>query len=117
MHMRLPVLSIIQGRDGKGILYVWAGGNGGGAGDNCNCDGYTASPYTLSISAGKCIGSVHCTYTPVCMGWRKWQKCTLQLHCNYTASTLMYMCICDVTLFPRILYPYLYRKCTLQLYS
>ena len=38
-----------QGRKGKGVIYVWAAGNGGSKGDNCNCDGYTSSIYTLSI--------------------------------------------------------------------
>ena len=33
------------------MIYVWASGNGGEKGDNCNCDGYTASIYTLSISS------------------------------------------------------------------
>lgn len=41
----------MQGRDGKGVIYVWASGNGGGKGDNCDCDGYTGSIYTLSISS------------------------------------------------------------------
>ncbi|XP_063600143.1 neuroendocrine convertase 1-like [Penaeus indicus] len=40
-----------MGRQGKGIFYVWASGNGGSSGDNCNCDGYTSSIYTLSISS------------------------------------------------------------------
>lgn len=39
------------GRQGKGVLYVWANGNGGAAGDNCNCDGYVNSIYTISIGA------------------------------------------------------------------
>ena len=38
-----------EGRNGKGAIYVWASGNGGSKGDNCNCDGYTASIYTVSI--------------------------------------------------------------------
>ena len=42
-----------QGRNGKGVIYVWASGNGGGAGDNCDCDGYTNSIHTLSISSGQ----------------------------------------------------------------
>ena len=33
------------------MVYVWASGNGGSAGDNCNCDGYASSPYTLSINS------------------------------------------------------------------
>ena len=30
---------------------MWASGNGGRDKDNCNCDGYTNSIYTLSISS------------------------------------------------------------------
>ncbi|XP_014679429.1 PREDICTED: furin-like protease 2, partial [Priapulus caudatus] len=40
-----------KGRNGKGSIFVWASGNGGLHGDNCNCDGYTNSIYTLSISS------------------------------------------------------------------
>ena len=36
-----------QGRQGKGSIFVWASGNGGRDGDNCNCDGYTNSIFTL----------------------------------------------------------------------
>ncbi|KTF72931.1 hypothetical protein cypCar_00048316, partial [Cyprinus carpio] len=39
------------GRGGKGSIFVWASGNGGRQGDNCDCDGYTDSPYTISISS------------------------------------------------------------------
>ncbi|KAF5270367.1 hypothetical protein FQR65_LT05555 [Abscondita terminalis] len=42
---------ITEGRGGKGCIYVWASGNGGDRGDNCNCDGYLASPYTISIGS------------------------------------------------------------------
>ena len=42
---------INQGRNGKGSIFVWASGNGGRQTDNCNCDGYTNSIYTLSISS------------------------------------------------------------------
>ncbi|KAG8430701.1 hypothetical protein GDO86_020116, partial [Hymenochirus boettgeri] len=38
-------------RNGKGSIYVWASGNGGRQGDNCDCDGYTDSIYTISISS------------------------------------------------------------------
>lgn len=40
---------IKYGRQGKGALYIWANGNGGALGDNCNCDGYVNSIYTISI--------------------------------------------------------------------
>ncbi|XP_023311252.1 neuroendocrine convertase 1-like [Anoplophora glabripennis] len=42
---------VTEGRDGKGSIYVWASGNGGIKNDNCNCDGYLASPYTISIGS------------------------------------------------------------------
>ncbi|GIZ01576.1 neuroendocrine convertase 1 [Caerostris extrusa] len=42
---------IKKGRSGKGTIYVWASGNGGSKGDNCNCDGYTNSIYTLSVGS------------------------------------------------------------------
>lgn len=38
-----------HGRNGKGTIYVWAAGNGGRLNDNCNCDGYTSSIYTITI--------------------------------------------------------------------
>ena len=40
-----------QGRGGKGAIYVWAAGNGGKRADNCNCDGYVSSVYTLSVGS------------------------------------------------------------------
>lgn len=30
---------ITYGRNGHGAIYIWANGNGGGRGDDCNCDG------------------------------------------------------------------------------
>ncbi|XP_059163454.1 furin-like protease kpc-1 isoform X4 [Physella acuta] len=42
---------ITKGRGGLGSIFVWASGNGGRDFDNCNCDGYTNSIYTLSISS------------------------------------------------------------------
>lgn len=41
----------LSGRGGKGNIFVWASGNGGRYDDNCNCDGYTNSIYTISISS------------------------------------------------------------------
>uniref|UniRef100_A0A6A7FR57 Neuroendocrine convertase 1-like n=1 Tax=Hirondellea gigas TaxID=1518452 RepID=A0A6A7FR57_9CRUS len=40
-----------EGRGGKGTLFVWASGNGGLTNDNCNCDGYASSIYTISINS------------------------------------------------------------------
>ncbi len=45
------IKGITEGRNGKGVIYVWASGNGGRHGDNCDCDGYTGSIYTISISS------------------------------------------------------------------
>jgi len=55
----------MDGRNGSGNIYVWATGNGGLTDDDCNCDGYTTSIYTISIG---CI-SDHGTstyYTELC---------------------------------------------------
>lgn len=41
---------ITEGRNNKGVIYVWASGNGGRLFDNCNCDGYTSSIYTVTIT-------------------------------------------------------------------
>ncbi|CAG0891106.1 unnamed protein product, partial [Darwinula stevensoni] len=52
------VTGIYEGRGGKGSIFVWASGNGGGDHDNCNCDGYTNSIWTLSISSASEHGLV-----------------------------------------------------------
>ena len=44
-------ITCLQGRNGKGSIFVWASGNGGHRGDSCACDGYTNSIYTISISS------------------------------------------------------------------
>ena len=43
--------SFFQGRGGLGNIYVWATGNGGMHGDDCNADGYTSSVETLSVGS------------------------------------------------------------------
>lgn len=46
------ILNGVQnGRNGKGSIYVFAGGNGGASDDQCNFDGYTNSIYTMTIAA------------------------------------------------------------------
>lgn len=42
--------AIQQGRNGLGNIYVWASGDGG-EDDDCNCDGYAASMWTISINS------------------------------------------------------------------
>jgi proprotein convertase subtilisin/kexin type 2 len=39
-----------KGRNGKGSIYVWASGDGG-KNDDCNCDGYASSMWTISINS------------------------------------------------------------------
>ncbi|XP_078001023.1 neuroendocrine convertase 2-like isoform X2 [Glandiceps talaboti] len=39
-----------DGRGGLGSIYVWASGDGGAA-DDCNCDGYASSMWTISINS------------------------------------------------------------------
>eukprot|EP00102_Acyrthosiphon_pisum_P004013 XP_001947137.2 PREDICTED: neuroendocrine convertase 1 [Acyrthosiphon pisum] len=48
---------IHQGRDGKGAIYVFAAGNGKTEGDNCACDGYVNSMYTIVVAS--CDDSGH----------------------------------------------------------
>lgn len=45
---------VTTGRQGKGSIYMWAGGNGRGSGDNCNYDGYANNRFTTPVGA---IGS------------------------------------------------------------
>lgn len=39
-----------KGRNGRGSIYVWASGDGGSY-DDCNCDGYASSMWTISINS------------------------------------------------------------------
>jgi len=48
---RAFINGVTTGRKGKGSIFVWASGNGGRHADSCNCDGYTNSIFTLSISS------------------------------------------------------------------
>ena len=66
---------IYRGRDGKGSIFVWASGNGGRykvgmvegrvidvcnwcVQDNCNCDGYATSIYTITVSSTSENGNI-----------------------------------------------------------
>ena len=65
------------GRGGRGSIFVWASGNGGRKVDNCNCDGYTNSIFTLSISSAS-------------QGGRKpWylEECSSTLATTYSSGT------------------------------
>ncbi|XP_025104652.1 neuroendocrine convertase 2-like [Pomacea canaliculata] len=50
LTMRAIVNGVNNGRNGKGNIYVWASGDGG-PNDDCNCDGYAASMWTVSINS------------------------------------------------------------------
>jgi len=54
-----------KGRNDLGSIFVWATGNGGLTDDDCNCDGYTTSIFTISIG---CIGDhgLSAYYTEKC---------------------------------------------------
>lgn len=56
---------ILDGRNGKGALYVFASGNGGMRGDTCNFDGYTNSIYSLTVTAIDYKG-LHPGYAEAC---------------------------------------------------
>ena len=47
----------MQGRNGKGNIYVWAAGNGGRYYDSCAADGYITSIYTIAVGAANDIGN------------------------------------------------------------
>ena len=53
---RAFINGVANGRKGRGSIFVWASGNGGRDHDNCNCDGYTNSIFTLSISSATQAG-------------------------------------------------------------
>ncbi|CAC5363920.1 FURIN [Mytilus coruscus] len=54
---------VTYGRNGKGVIYIWAAGNGGTT-DNCNADGYVNSIYTVAITSVQ-IGQ-NAWYAEVC---------------------------------------------------
>jgi len=68
---------ITKGRGGKGSIFVWASGNGGHHTDNCNCDGYTNSIFTLSISSA------------TQGGFKPWylEECSSTLATTYSSGT------------------------------
>ena len=47
----------MQGRNGKGSIYVFAAGNGGDMDDTCAADGYPSSIYTIGIGSADSNGA------------------------------------------------------------
>ncbi|XP_015787244.1 furin-like protease kpc-1 isoform X2 [Tetranychus urticae] len=84
-----------KGRRGLGSIFIWASGNGGREHDNCNCDGYTNSIWTLSISSATenglvpwyseaCSSTLATTYSSGSNGER--QIVTTDLHHSCTTT-------------------------------
>ncbi|RDX56377.1 hypothetical protein OH76DRAFT_1395493 [Lentinus brumalis] len=59
------VNGIQQGRGGKGSVFVFASGNGGRSGDQCNFDGYTNSIFSVTVAAIDYKG-LHPEYSEAC---------------------------------------------------
>ena len=43
--------ALLQGRHGKGVIYTFAGGNGGDNFDSCAANGYASSIYTIAVGS------------------------------------------------------------------
>lgn len=71
------VNAVQKGRGGKGNIFVFAAGNGAGAGDNCNFDGYTNSIYSITVGAIDRKGT-HPYYS---------EKCSAQLVVTYSSGS------------------------------
>ncbi|CAF2019698.1 unnamed protein product [Rotaria magnacalcarata] len=48
--------SVTSGRYGKGTIFVWASGNGGGVDDDCGADGYVSHQNVISIGSINHLG-------------------------------------------------------------
>lgn len=59
------VNGIVNGRGGKGSVFVFASGNGAAQGDQCNFDGYTNSIYSVTVAAVDFKG-LHPYYSEAC---------------------------------------------------
>ncbi|KAI9065403.1 hypothetical protein FKP32DRAFT_1647634 [Trametes sanguinea] len=59
------VNGVQQGRGGKGSVFVFASGNGGRSGDQCNFDGYTNSIFSVTVAAIDYKG-FHPEYSEAC---------------------------------------------------
>ncbi|ODV61135.1 kexin KEX2 ASCRUDRAFT_80883 [Ascoidea rubescens DSM 1968] len=59
------IKGVTEGRNNKGAIYVWASGNGGKNGDNCNYDGYTNSIYSITVGAID-YTDYHSSYSEAC---------------------------------------------------
>ncbi|WVQ78821.1 hypothetical protein IAT38_000912 [Cryptococcus sp. DSM 104549] len=65
MILKAMVNGVQKGRDGKGSVFVFAAGNGGGVDDQCNFDGYTNSIFSVTVGAVDRKG-LHPYYSEMC---------------------------------------------------
>ncbi|WWD16394.1 hypothetical protein CI109_100820 [Kwoniella shandongensis] len=63
--LKAMVNGVQNGRDGKGSIFVFAAGNGGGVDDQCNFDGYTNSIFSITVGAVDRKG-LHPYYSEMC---------------------------------------------------
>ncbi len=49
--------AVTTGRNNRGTIFMWAGGNGAEEGDNSNYDGYANSIYTIAVGATDSLGN------------------------------------------------------------
>lgn len=63
--LKAMVNGVQKGRDGKGSIFVFAAGNGGGVDDQCNFDGYTNSIFSITVGAIDRKG-LHPYYSELC---------------------------------------------------
>ena len=75
---------ISKGRNGKGSIFVWASGNGGQKEDSCNCDGYSTSIYTITISS---------TSESESIPWYS-EACSSTLATTYSSGKVIYISSC-----------------------
>lgn len=80
------VHGVTEGRGGLGSIYVFATGNGGRDGDNCNFDGYTNSRYTISIGAIS-RENHHPDYS---------EACSAQLAVTYSSGDYSWIVSCSI---------------------
>ncbi|ESP02909.1 hypothetical protein LOTGIDRAFT_212426 [Lottia gigantea] len=96
LTMRAIVKGVNEGRNGLGNIYVWASGDGG-PNDDCNCDGYAASMWTISINSAtndgqtagydeSCSSTIASTFSNGKSSSRDAGVATTDLYNNCTAS-------------------------------
>lgn len=105
------VVCRVQGRNRLGSIFVWASGNGGRDGDSCNCDGYTNSIHTLSISSATehglvpwyseaCSSTLAATYSSGSGAERQIVSCRVALCSKFSrAITVIYTVASDNVFF------------------